>query len=422
MGSNICCSFSKAEESKLETLNHPQSSRRIIQASNHDDSDEIVMKDFVIPFSNQENLPKSDQSTFQTYTVQNRYNLKKALVKSESELKLLYTIYKPDLISVKDYCEYIEKCKGLDKNFFCVPEQVWQDDENIFIVSEVPTGSNCIQTFVNRKVFSEAEVVNYVKILIPVLESSKNFECFNPEETYFYENWVKIVPHALPRPFFNSPDTRNLYFDSKSQSWTLGILIYLLLCGKSPFKNDAELAETKPVFNFANKHWDSISSLAKNLIMKLLSINPEKRPSLADILKDPWVNKDPNTKNNRKIEKELKKFWKKLALNSAKNELKQFFSVKIANEKGDIRVREIEFSGLGSQVEDNTEVRKNEKKCVLELLLSNFLKEIGDIKIFHSDVANELLFELGYFSDAEVIDGEISMQDFAELILNLLEA
>lgn len=429
MGSNICCSFSKAEESKLESLNNNLSSRRIKQGSNRKDSDEVVMKDFVIPIENDENskvnLLNSEENLNEIFTVEKRFSLKKAIVKGRFERKLLITAFKADFVSVKHFFEFLDKCKELDCRYFCVPQEIWEDEKNIFIVSDVPAGHNFFESFVSKKKFSEAEVVKYLKYLIPVLGSDKHFQCFNPEDTYLGGNEefeVKIVPHALPRAFFNSPDTKNLYFDSKSQSWTLGILIYILLCGKSPFKTDPEHHETKPVFNFANKHWDSISSQAKNLIMKLLSINPEKRPSLSDILKDPWLIKPQNPKNNHKVEKDFKEFCKKLLINSAKNELKHFFSVqRNMYEEGVCRIREIEFSATGSKIEDNGEVKKSEKKNVLGLLLENYLKEFGDCENLNPHLANELLSELGYFADTEVIEGEISLQELTELILNLLE-
>lgn len=56
--------------------------------------------------------------------------------------------------------------------------------------------------------------------------------------------------------------------------WSIGIIIYILLCGFPPFYDDdnAGLFELikSAKFDFPSPHWDHISESAKNCIKRLL--------------------------------------------------------------------------------------------------------------------------------------------------------
>ena len=45
-------------------------------------------------------------------------------------------------------------------------------------------------------------------------------------------------------------------------------------------------------YSFPSKHWSSVTSDAKDLIRKLLTVNPQDRISLKDALQHPWF-QDP---------------------------------------------------------------------------------------------------------------------------------
>ncbi|KAA6390816.1 MAG: putative Calcium/calmodulin-dependent protein kinase type 1 [Streblomastix strix] len=74
--------------------------------------------------------------------------------------------------------------------------------------------------------------------------------------------------------------------------WSLGVIMYVLLCGFPPFydENDAILYTQIQTgkFKFISPYWDTISAQAKDLISKLLIVDPKKRISIDQALKDPW--------------------------------------------------------------------------------------------------------------------------------------
>lgn len=66
-----------------------------------------------------------------------------------------------------------------------------------------------------------------------------------------------------------------------------------MLCGYPPFNgpNDNVIFERIILgqFSFAGPEWAIVSSGAKDLLMKMLTLDIKKRPSAAEVLEDPWL-------------------------------------------------------------------------------------------------------------------------------------
>ncbi|KAG1148010.1 hypothetical protein G6F37_006644 [Rhizopus arrhizus] len=71
--------------------------------------------------------------------------------------------------------------------------------------------------------------------------------------------------------------------------WSLGVMLFICLCGYPPFSESAEGIPMKTqikqgIYSFASPYWDDISSEAIDLIRRLLTVNPLDRARSAEAL------------------------------------------------------------------------------------------------------------------------------------------
>lgn len=81
-------------------------------------------------------------------------------------------------------------------------------------------------------------------------------------------------------------------YTSACDAWSLGVLTYVMLCGKPPFwgnYNEQLKRMKKETFPMHDPTWRSISNDAKELIKKLLRADPKNRISLELVLQSPWL-------------------------------------------------------------------------------------------------------------------------------------
>jgi len=75
--------------------------------------------------------------------------------------------------------------------------------------------------------------------------------------------------------------------------WALGVVVFIILGGYTPFFGDDESQCERKVllgsFEFHPDYWGNVSEEAKDLIRKMLTVDPKQRISLSDAIQHPWL-------------------------------------------------------------------------------------------------------------------------------------
>ncbi|XP_059282174.1 calcium-dependent protein kinase 28-like isoform X1 [Lycium ferocissimum] len=93
--------------------------------------------------------------------------------------------------------------------------------------------------------------------------------------------------------YYVAPEVLKRRSGPESDVWSIGVITYILLCGRRPFWDKTEDGIFKEVLrnkpDFRRKPWSSISNSAKDFVKKLLVKDPRARLTAAQALSHPWV-------------------------------------------------------------------------------------------------------------------------------------
>ena len=215
----------------------------------------------------------------------------------DNELKIMGMVDHPNIVRVEEYYE----CNGL-----------------VFIVMELMEGGELFDRLVEVEHYTEKQAVEAFRPLVDAIRYCHSLGIVHrdlkPENLLYKtkdeDSLLKVsdfgfskflIPKAQEQlftacgtPTYVAPEIiGNFGYDSKVDCWSLGVILYVMLCGYPPFyaEENNELFQLikECDYEFHEPYWDNISEDAKDLIKKLLVSDPKKRLSAEEILKHPWI-------------------------------------------------------------------------------------------------------------------------------------
>ena len=309
--------------------------------------------------------------------------------------------------------------------------EIFDDENNYYIICENIEGKPLFEYIVNDNSFHEKEVcqvmkeilltVNYLhslnimhrdlkpeSIVIKKLENNTykiKFVNFSTA-TEFIEG--KQLTQFVGTHYYVAPEVITKNYNELCDIWSCGIIMYILICEYPPFqgKNNDEILHNIRFteLKFKKNEWAHISNSCKDLIRKMLSKNPKKRPSADNCLKHRWfkgltqIVNDLSTINQIKAVHKMAGFIKG---NKFKQAVLQFmvnhFDLKHEEKKLNVIFNKFDVNNTG----------KVTKK--------NFLNEL--IKIYGEKDANNLTNKIFGSIDLDG-NGDISYIEFLTAIMD----
>ena len=224
--------------------------------------------------------------------------------------------------SIKKIINEIEVLKKLRKNIFCTKiYDTFQTETHILIVMEFICAD--LLDFIRKRekldekkakiIFKQIVLglkymhknnivhrdIKLDNLLIDLTNTIKICD-FGVSKILYSQN--EIMQDHCGTPAYIAPEVfEDLgYYGYGCDIWSLGVTLYYMLEGEQPFKGHTIEELKKNVFSKNYQKIDFISKEADDLIDKMLTLNPEERITLDEILKHKWI-KDVDIKKRNKM-------------------------------------------------------------------------------------------------------------------------
>ncbi|KAL3066993.1 hypothetical protein OYC64_016860 [Pagothenia borchgrevinki] len=186
-----------------------------------------------------------------------------------------------------------------------------------YLVFDLVTGGELFEDIVAREYYSEADASHCIQ---QILESVQHCHVngivhrdLKPENLLLASKLkgaaVKLADFGLAievqgdqqawfgfagTPGYLSPEVlRKDPYGKPVDMWACGVILYILLVGYPPFWDEDQHRLYQQIkagaYDFPSPEWDTVTPDAKDLINKMLTINPSKRITSAEALKHPWI-------------------------------------------------------------------------------------------------------------------------------------
>ncbi|XP_065364167.1 MAP kinase-activated protein kinase 2 isoform X1 [Calliphora vicina] len=99
-------------------------------------------------------------------------------------------------------------------------------------------------------------------------------------------------------PYYVAPEVLGPEkYDKSCDIWSLGVIMYILLCGFPPFYSNNGMAISPGMkkrirtgqYDFPNPEWKNVSQSAKDLIKGMLNVDPSKRLTIEEVMRNKWI-------------------------------------------------------------------------------------------------------------------------------------
>ena len=208
----------------------------------------------------------------------------------EREIKILKTLRHPNIVHLYS---------------------IIQNESNIYLIMEYIPGKELFDYIVFKHRLQEMEACKFYQQILSgveylyklgivhrdlkpenmILDSKKNIKIVDFGLSNLY-NKNELLETACGSPCYAAPEMINgeKYSGLKVDIWSSGIVLYAMICGYLPFEDDNNDILYQKITEGKFTIPGFVSDSARDLLKKILCIDPKKRFGLKEIKNHPWFN------------------------------------------------------------------------------------------------------------------------------------
>ncbi|XP_074581256.1 CDPK-related kinase 3-like [Curcuma longa] len=219
-------------------------------------------------------------------------------------------------ISIEDVGREVKILKALSghKNLVKFYEAC-EDALNVYIIMEVCEGGELLARILSRGMYAEEDAKAIVVQMLDVVAFShlqgvvhrdlkpENFLFATKDESsplklidFGLSDFIRAderLNDTVGSSYYVAPEVLHRSYSTEADMWSIGVITYILLCGRRPFWARTESGIFRSVLradpNFDDAPWPDVSAEAKDFVKRLLNKDYRKRMTAVQALTHPWL-------------------------------------------------------------------------------------------------------------------------------------
>ncbi|KAK9267716.1 hypothetical protein L1049_010149 [Liquidambar formosana] len=194
----------------------------------------------------------------------------------------------------------------------------YEDRQSVHLVMELCAGGELFDRIIAQGQYSERAAAKICRSVVNVVHichfmgvmhrdlKPENFLLASKDEdamlkatdfglSVFIEEG-KLYRDIVGSAYYVAPEVLRRSYGKEIDIWSTGVILYILLSGVPPFWAETERgifdAILQGEIDFESQPWPMISNSAKDLVRKMLTQDPKKRITPAQVLDHPWIRED----------------------------------------------------------------------------------------------------------------------------------
>mmetsp|Transcript_12525 Transcript_12525/g.21091 ORF Transcript_12525/g.21091 Transcript_12525/m.21091 type:complete len:316 (-) Transcript_12525:53-1000(-) len=222
--------------------------------------------------------------------------------------------------------------------------EIYDEGDVLYLVMELMGGGELFDRIVEKESYSEKEAAETIRPIVDAIrychEQNIIHRDLKPENLLYSSGdekaVIKISDFGLARfvqnefattacgtPGYVAPEIiEGKGYGKEVDYWSIGIILYIMLCGFPPFYDDDNATLFKAIsscdYEFPAPYWDKVSDSAKELIKAILVKEPSQRLTADQIMEHPWIKGEGNSTGNlSEVPEKIKDYNAKMRLRKA---------------------------------------------------------------------------------------------------------